>query len=214
MRSAQVINGKIACAALLLVLLSGCASVGIGGQVPTFSAPDTDAILRVVGRFASAHACPVSETLALTSAHVTDLRPFDMALPAFPAAWSDGAGREGWLRPLRVEVARDLALMQSDVAFARHYAVAATPPVAGEKLWTLAYDWRRWASMYGPRVLDVRVLRVVARTVIFAPELYPGSSGACVLNASGEVVAVNAAVHRADDSRAVGVAVGVWGERY
>ena len=176
--------------------------------------PDTDGILRLVGRFAAAHACPVAPDLALTSAHVTDLRPFDRTMPAFPVAWSDAAGLDGWLTPLRVEGARDLALMQSDRPFARYYAVAPASPVAGDRLLTLGYDWRRRVAMYGPRVFAVVVLRVVARTVVFEPEIQPGSSGACVLNAAGEVVAVNAAVHRADDSRAVGVAVGVWGERY
>ena len=203
---------RIAVAALILVLLMGCAHVGVQRQEPT--APDMDAILRVIGRFSTAHACPVSADLALTSAHVTDVRPFDRMMPAFPAAWSDGAGRDGWLTPLRVEIARDLALMQSDRPFARWYVVAAVGPAVGDRLWTLGYDWRRRPTMYGPRLHDVRVLRVVARTVVFEPEIQPGASGACVLNVAGEVVAVNVAVHRAEDERSVGVAVGVWGETY
>jgi V8-like Glu-specific endopeptidase len=176
-------------------------------------APDTDAVLRLVGRFTSAHACPISEQLALTNAHVTDMRPFDQSVAALPLIWS-ALGHEGPLRPLAVYSMRDLALMESAVPFTRWYTIASAPPAPGDRLWTVGYEWRKRSEMFAPRAFTLTLLRVLSRNLIFTPETARGASGSCVLNARGEVVAINAWSLEAEDAGNVGVAVGVWGETF
>jgi hypothetical protein len=199
--------------AMVVIAAMGCAAAQ-QRPMTTPAAPDTDAILRLVGRFGSAHACPISETLALTSAHVADLRPFDPGHPMYPLVWSDGFGHDGNLMPVISFRHRDLALMESDVPFARWYEIAAEAPAPGERLVALGFDWRKVRRLYAPRVFTAELLRIVARTLIFVEGTERGASGSCVLNARGEVVGINAWLHEADDGGRGGVAVGVWGQTF
>lgn len=85
---------RLACAVLLLGF-AGCASVPVRSPEPT--QPDMDGVLRLIGRFSTAHACPYGDgRYALTAAHVIDPRPFDLSVPAFAVRWSDGNGHSGW----------------------------------------------------------------------------------------------------------------------
>ena len=60
-------------------------------------------------------------------------------------------------------------------------------------------------------VIEAKVVRIVALHVLFVPSGQPGSSGSCVVNEAGEVVAINEGGYTADDGGDAGLAVGVWG---
>jgi hypothetical protein len=207
--------GRSAAAVLILatvvITAMGCAGTTQPGVAT--EAPDTDGVLRLVGRFAMAHACPISESLALTNAHVTDVKPFTAAEP-LPLMFSDGLGHNGMLSPLLVSIARDLAVMQSAKPLARWYRIAAEAPTPGDRLLTIGYDWRRERDIFATRTFTVQLLRIVARSLIFVPGTERGASGACVFNMRGEVVAINAWGVPSDDGGKGGAAPGVWGETF
>jgi S1-C subfamily serine protease len=46
---------------------------------------------------------------------------------------------------------------------------------------------------------------------MFYPSGKPGSSGSCIVNDAGEVVAINEGGYETDDKDEVGLGVGVWG---
>jgi hypothetical protein len=56
------------------------------------------------------------------------------------------------------------------------------------------------------------VIRVRNGHVIYFPPGVPGTSGSCVLNEAGEVVAINTFGRDLDDQSVVGGGVGVWGD--
>ena len=196
-----------------LILSSLILAAGAAEGKPRI-APDMDAVISLMGRHASGHACPIAEHLALTAAHVVDPRPFDPTVPVSPADWSNGLGRSGALLPVSVARDRDLALMRSEQPFGAFYPISRQAPVAGQAVYALAFDWRKRQDMLAPRVLSLEVLRVVARMIVTTPEYYPGASGGCLLNASGEVLGIVAWGMESDDGREVGLAVGVWGESF
>jgi S1-C subfamily serine protease len=47
---------------------------------------------------------------------------------------------------------------------------------------------------------------------MFIPSGKPGSSGSCVVNEWGEVVAINMGGYSTDDGDEAGLAIGVWGD--
>jgi hypothetical protein len=113
-----------------------------------------------------------------------------------------------------VESARDLGRAQpfheSDV-FPHYLPLAATAPKAGDRIWLLGFDWSNRKNAMADDVIEAKVLRVVALHVIFSPTGQPGSSGSCVVNESGEVIAINEGSYELDDKAEAGLAVGVWG---
>lgn len=188
--------------------------------------PAVDALtkgsLRLLGRFSGAHACPTEPRIALTNGHVIDLRPFDADVPAFPYAYSDGAGNSGFLVPTTdkdgrttgLERGRDLAtvepLREGDV-FANPLRVASNPPQTGDRVFLLGFSWKNKKSLLDDDVIEAKVTRVVALHVAFYPSGQPGSSGSCIVNEAGEVVAINEGAYSTDDGDEVGLGVGVWG---
>lgn len=170
--------------------------------------------LRLVGRFAAGHACPIEPRVALTNGHVVDMRPFDPTVKPYPYAWSDGTGASGFLVPYELENARDLArvqpLREGDV-FPHPLRVAQNPPQAGDRVWLLGFDWANRKRAMADDVIEARVTRVVALHVMFTPSGQPGSSGSCLLNDAGEVVGVNEGGYDTDVHEVAGLAVGVWG---
>src|SRR5690349_8340059 len=83
-------------------------------------APDTSAILRLIGRFGSAHACPIAADVALTAAHVSDMRPFDKEVPLWPARF-EGGGATGVVDATKVWPETDLGTMKPRRPFVRWY---------------------------------------------------------------------------------------------
>lgn len=173
--------------------------------------------LRLIGRFGAGHACPVEPRIALTNGHMVDLRPFgDTVLAPFGSAYSDGVGNAGFLVPIneRLERWRDLAAVEpltQGAVFVDPLPVAKQPPLAGDRIWLLGYDWRSKKSALADDVIEAKVTRIVALHVQFYPAGQGGSSGSCVLNDAGEVVAINSAGWPTDDKEEGGQAVGIWG---
>lgn len=177
---------------------------------PPTREPDLSAVLSLVGRFGIAHACPVSPTLALTAAHVVDLRPFDSGVQAWPYVWSDRRGNVGMVAPSGLSDSRDLALLRTSKPFPAPYRIASGAPLPGTLVWVLGFETRSARHAYGPRVWAFKVLRVVSGHLVLDGHGTPGSSGSCALNAAGEVVAINIGSLPLDEDGAAGIAVGVW----
>lgn len=203
---------------ILLVILAACA-LWCGSAPGSWAGQSQgqqslDYVLRLMGRHASAHACPIEPRLALTSGHVIDLRPFDRDIGLFPYGWSDGFGNSGWVVPQSVEMARDLGRMtpfREGDTFPHVLPVAEVAPALGSRIWLLGYRWDGRKNALGEDVIEAKVTRIVANHLIFIPAGKPGSSGSCVLNDAGQVVGINEGAFTTDDKDEAGLAVAVWG---
>lgn len=195
---------------VLALAVLGCASVPV--KEATQPRPDMDGVLRVIGRFSTAHACPFGDgQYALTAAHVIDPRPFDLNVPAYAVRWSDGDGHSGVAEPVVVFRSSDLAVLEREdrKPFARSYPIAQKPPLAGDRIFVLAYDQESKGTALAPNLIEGKVLRVVADNLILDENSNPGSSGGCVLNERGEIVGIVAWGRQMPDG-VIGITVGVW----
>lgn len=129
------------------------------------------------------HACPISATRALTSAHVVDPRPFDKDVPLTPLRWSDRLGNAGEATPKGVIADSDLALLDGN--FPVVFPLATKAPAEGDKVRMVKFGWR-----FKFEELQARVVRMVGGMIVFDKDSEGGSSGGCVLNEAGEVVGV------------------------
>lgn len=204
---ARVRRGSARVLVWLVLFASACPKVS-----PLAFAQDTTGIFRLHGRYARAHACPVvfrGELYVLTNAHVTALwNRWDL----YPYRYSNGAGEEGVIDPLRVDRASDLAVVKPSSMPTHWYRVAEQAPKVGDKVRLIGFDTRNHKTAYAEKVFDTTVARVVAGHLILSDAGTRGSSGSCVLNERGEVVAVNARGEPMENGREVGGVVGVWGE--
>lgn len=171
--------------------------------------PDTSRVLRLMGRWGSAHACPVWPNLVLTSAHVIEPRPFEASVPPVPYRYQDGQGRTGIVTPATAERCADLATLhvRQELGW---YVRADTEPKVGDTVWMLGFDWSSRSKAYGPKLIEARVTQVIAGNLYFDKTGEPGSSGSCVFNVRGEVVGINQGATIAPDWT-VGHAVGIYG---
>lgn len=212
-------RGRTPAERLLLVILAAvamfCGSAPGSWAAQPQGQQSLDYVLRLVGRYSAAHACPVEPRLALTSGHVVDLRPFERGVPLMPYGWSDGLTGSGWLMPIEVEAARDLGRMEplgKDDTFPHVLPVAPVPPSPGARVWLLGYRFDNPKNVMSEERVESHVTRIVANHVFYAPAGHPGSSGSCVLNDAGEVVGIVEGGFPTDDKSAEGgFAVGVWG---
>ena len=169
---------------------------------------DFNSVLRLMGYATAAHACPVTEHLALTARHVVSGDEDQMRSYRFDT--HDGV--EGSVVPVWRADDADLALVYTEASL-RYYPIATQAPQPGDLLSLMGYDWRKADDAYAERVWESVFLRQRAGTLIFKKPGEGGSSGSCVFNAAGEVVGVNIGVKSTQDQRAVGVAtsvVGAW----
>lgn len=201
---------------LLAMLAWGCAHNGaLVVDTPT---PSLDGVLRVVGRFNRAHACPFGDgRYAFTAAHVIDHRPFDNDVAPTGARWSDGQGNSGSFVPANT-TSGWLVLQESDLAVVRRtdgkvfpnpYPLAKKPPLPGAYVFILGYNDGSKKNALEPKITRGKVIRIVANNLVLDEDSKPGSSGGCVLNEDGEVVGIVAWGSQFYDG-SIGIAPGVW----
>jgi hypothetical protein len=94
--------------------------------------------------------------------------------------------------------------------FPHPFTVSQTAPKPGDRIWFLGYSWRNKKTAMEPDVIEARITRIVALHLIFSPSGKPGSSGSCIVNEAGEVVAINEGGYSTDDGSEAGLGVGVW----
>lgn len=201
--------------AVAAVMFYGCAHRGPTiVETPT---PSLDGVLRVIGRFTRAHACPFGDgKYAFTAAHVVDLRPFERVGP-FGFRWSDGQGNTGSAKIVDTGTGwivfqeSDLAVVQrtDGKAFPNPYPLAKKPPLPGAAIFILGYNDGSKKSALEPKITRGKVIRVVANNLVLDEDSKPGSSGGCVLNEDAEIVGIVAWGSKFYDG-SIGIAPGVW----
>lgn len=220
---------------LSMLAFVGCSSAGCasaGKRTGLAPMPDTSRQIRVSGRWTTASACPISERIALTAAHVIDPRPFDRSVGYTPVAFQQGdtigtftvmesRNAEGQVVEQFVSRSRDLAYVESNVPLMGWYPRAQEAPQPGDRVYFYGLDWRSKKNAFAERVWTATVIRTMAGLVIYEPAGEPGTSGSCVLNEKAEVVAVNVAgmlvgiernvvLGAITGGEEVGIGVGVW----
>lgn len=175
-------------------------------------APDMSRIISVMGPSSVAHACPVTADLAVTAGHVAQTRnPFGAHhLMAYRGQ------AENWVGFLDAEFASDyedggtLRRDSDSEPFPAPYEFALREPAVGERLWWMGFDWRKGKAAFARRVFSGKVQRTVAGNIIMDTATPGGSSGSCVLDASGKVVGVIAWGWDTEDGQEVAVVTGFW----
>ncbi len=174
--------------------------------------PNTNGVMRIMGRWGFAHACPV-EGVVLTAAHVVN--PFH-GVPTMNAvlvgyAWSDGNGNQGMLEGVGASRSRDLGLLELKSGEPSYYRHATKEPEVGDLLHWLEYNSSNRETVYTRRIKRAKLLRRVSGHLILDQEPQKGASGSCVLNMKGEVVGILTRIRGTDDGKTVGVAVSIAG---
>ncbi len=200
------------CFALAFGAVLAVAPAVLAGS-PAGTPPDLTRVMQVFGEYTMAHACPISPDRALTAMHVVMVKDEQDHTSMLPLRWSQDADVPGaTVVPSRGYSRDDLVLLEVKPATTRYYARATTAPKVGERLWWVAYDWRDKRRAFAERVMDGRVARIVAGHLIMDTITFPGSSGSCVLNERGEVVALVSFGKGLDDNEEVAGFIGVWGD--
>lgn len=165
-----------------------------------------EGIVHVRRGLTRAHACAVRDDILLTAEHVVDDR-WRAAV-----AWSDLAGNEGTAVTIDTDPARDLAVLRIERGRpGRVWPLAAMAPARGDRVRIVGYD-NDDDDPAKPRTVEAKVIAVDAGHIDYSKSPGYGSSGFCVLNDAGEVVAINhAGQTRADGSMRYGTGVSVYG---
>jgi hypothetical protein len=174
-------------------------------------APNMGGILSMIGRFTSAHGCPVAADRVLTNSHVTDLRPFDDRVPMFPYRFSSET-QSGSFFPDRVSGREDLSWGTTKPLLDVFYPIAPTQPLIGETVYWVGYDWKNRKNAFRRKIFSGKVLAIVAGNLILDSSTPRGSSGSCVLNSRGETVGIIDWGIKLDNEEEAAVAVGIWGD--
>jgi hypothetical protein len=168
-----------------------------------------DGTLSLLGREGMGSACPISETQALTAEHVTSV-----ALPTgthrvMPLIWSDSLGNTGWGREVLADLTRDLSLFESmEGKFKKWFSLSQTEPKPGDEIYILGYDFAKGAIR---KEFKAKVLNSDGAHLVYSRGGEPGSSGSCVLNEKGEVVAINTGYFVLEMGDVRGRGLNVWG---
>ncbi len=205
--------------ALGAILLTACGVAAPPPQVtPTTPTPapkpklETRGFLPFITNFGLAQICPVGEYLALTARHVGTAEKGNGAIERVSGFWSAPTGEHGIGWALDYDYRRDVAIMQSSVAFPHVYAVAGEPPAIKSKVTIAGYEYRPGRVPLMARYITTEVINIVATHLVLEEAGVQGFSGSCVLNARNEVVGVYFGTIGLDAGREAGVAAGVWGE--
>lgn len=135
------------------------------------------------------HACPIAGTL-WTARHVMQ---DDEQKEFVDATWSStfGAGRAGtagW------DYGRDLAILHVEAVegvIPPSLPLAEGPPSRGEKVYMVGYSLEDAKDPLAARVVEAIVTGTSAGYLWYDKSAEAGSSGSCVLNQKGQVVAIH-----------------------
>jgi len=157
-------------------------------------------------------ACPVSASVAITAGHVAqDESPFRP-----PRLVMMRGGSAVWGGYLNADFASDyedagfLKVDEDSAPFPSWYEFAMKAPEIGERLWWVGYDWRKRKDAGVLRLFTGRVVSLRGGMVFMDTETTPGSSGSCVLNSEGKIVAVTVWSIALDDQARAAVFVGMY----
>jgi S1-C subfamily serine protease len=149
------------------------------------------------------HACPINSTDALTADHVALKEMFLNGSEAKFApfvVWGDELGNTGTAQWQWSDKRRDLSLIRTVVntpPFTAYLRRAADLPAIGSKVYVVGYDFKTVApgtGGLGDYTMEATVTGIRAGVLVYGSTPGGGSSGGCVLNARGEIVAVNVAM--------------------
>jgi len=181
----------------LSLFLSCWAFAADAGYTPPLQVDAEKYIVSISGE-TFGHACPISADEALTAKHVE-----------LPVMWADGNGVRGSLSLIAKDKRRDIARARSDVPFGKWFPVATRPPVEGDRVSMVGFDFGNGMT---PRYVTARVVNAgVGGMFSYDKGGGGGSSGSCVLNEAGEVVGINTGFVE-NNGRMFGIGVLVYGD--
>ena len=168
-----------------------------------------DGTISLLGRNSMGSACPISSTQALSAEHVTSVEMNSGIHRVVPMIWSDSLGNTGWGAEASADLTRDLSLFEvKEGEFKKFFPLATEEPRAGDLIWILGYDFAKGATR---KVFRTRVLNSDGPHLVYERGAQPGSSGSCVLNAKGELVAINTGYFVLESGER-GRGLNVWGQ--
>ncbi|UCD56791.1 MAG: trypsin-like peptidase domain-containing protein [Candidatus Hydrogenedentota bacterium] len=198
----------------LLILMTTITALTCGSKEINLTAPHSqklDSVMRLIGRSAFAHACPV-DGIILSAAHVVHPRNgLNPPLP-YPAfyAWSDQHQHAGYVQSLGL-LPRDLGAFVLLDGMPNYFHHARMEPLPGERVYWLEFDLSEKDKAFGPKQKTALVQRSVSGHLILDVPPKKGASGSCVLNDSGEVVGIVCWSVSLVARKSVGVVVSVAG---
>jgi hypothetical protein len=190
---------------VVALLSAACASRSPDScNTPAAPADSWRDVPQATSRAGVAHICPFAPNLAYTSRHVV-VGHQGRTLYFIPLTWQQG-DKGGSLFPLYTDARRDLAIGCTDEGFSRWFERAELPPEPGDKLFLPAH---KWLESGAPRErVEATVAEVVGGMIRLKARPMSASSGACLMNEDGLLVAIH-------DWSLVGgtvYAAAVWGE--
>jgi hypothetical protein len=200
-------------ALVLLLFLTGCTACFTKG-VPLMEVPkfvDTSAVMRLVGRWNVAHACPV-DGVVLTAAHVVS--PFHhipiVGNERIGYTWSDRSGNQGFVTGAAANLQRDLGMLVVGSGAPWFYKHALEEPKPGDVLQWVEYDFGSVENAYAANLRHAKLVRIVSGHLVLDDVPTKGASGSCLFNSESEVAGLIVWGVRVGD-RQVGVAASISG---
>jgi hypothetical protein len=154
---------------------------------------DVSGIRPVTSRVGVGHVCPISETFALTAAHVESWRsPLMSPTESIPVPlMGEINGAPVTLFRVWTDLRRDLSMVgiSGSEKFPTYYRLAKKVPEPGDKLKMRWFNIHRGFEEQG---LEVEVMNLDFGHLFLTKNSdgFIGASGGCMLNEAGEVVAI------------------------
>lgn len=193
-----------------MVALGWILGLSFLGALPQQEEPDLSKMIRLSNESTLGHACPLGMETALTNRHVMSGGEF---------MWGVGDGEEfhGLVQTDASQAQytfRDLVRIYPSTPqrFPGWYTVALKAPKIGDKVFLTSYDWENEKKAFLPKTIEAKVTGVDLGKLLFAPKGAPGSSGGCILNAQGEVLAINKGGVGLENNTIIGVGIAIWGD--
>ena len=154
----------------------------------------------------SAQICPVGPNEGFTARHVAYERyEDDLDMNSIPMRWSMfGTWKGGVAQPANFSHALDIARVTSDTPFPYFFPIAAVDPKVGDRVTIVGYNFDKGAKPY---IVKTKITDFSAGVLYTEDTPGPGSSGSCVFNEEGEVVAINYGARVVSMDRVRGAAV-------